>query len=205
MTVFLKKSKNHRFFEIFSRCGQNNDAVRDITPTKSIETPSMKVPEGDQTTAEGLGVGVLQTDRQSLENPEGDQTTAEGLGVGVSQTNKPSLEIPEGDKPKGDGRRPRCWYFVDRVSKYGDVQRGYIDGLLLQSLYINKTSMYVCVFVLKLLLGKLKDIDESYITGREILRGSTTSIFRIDPTTGSDAIVRKPDTGRKNGRKTAVF
>ena len=65
--------------------------------------------------------------------------------------------------------------------------------------------LFVCLSVLKLLLGILKDIDKLYITGREIFRGPTLFIFRIEPTTGSDAIVQKPDTGRKIGRKTAVF
>ena len=63
----------------------------------------------------------------------------------------------------------------------------------------------VCLFVLKLLLGKSMDIDESYITESGIFRGPILSIFQIDPTTDSDAIVQKPDTGRKNVRKTAVF
>ena len=48
-----------------------------------MKTPSVKVPEGDHTTGEALGVGVLLINRPSMENPEGGQTTAEGLGVGV--------------------------------------------------------------------------------------------------------------------------
>ena len=48
-----------------------------------MKTPSMKVPEGDQTTGEALGVGVLLIDSPSMEIPKGGQTTAEGLGVGV--------------------------------------------------------------------------------------------------------------------------
>ena len=81
---YKKPRKIRPFFEIFSRCGQNHDAVREITTTKSMKAPSMEIPEGDQTTAEGLGVGVLQTDSPRMEIPEGDQTTAEGLGVGAS-------------------------------------------------------------------------------------------------------------------------
>ena len=48
-----------------------------------MKTPGMKVPEGDQTTGEALGVGALLIDSPSMEIPEGGQTTAEGLGVGV--------------------------------------------------------------------------------------------------------------------------
>ena len=122
-----------------------------------------------------------------MEILEGNQSTAEGLAVGV---------------------------FINRqgknneTSKYGDPRRGSNDGRS-PSYIINRIRMSVCLFVClsgrKLLLGKLKDIDESYITGRRIFRGPILSIFQIDPTTGSDAIVQKPDTGRKNGRKTAVF
>ena len=48
-----------------------------------MKTSSMTVPEGDQSTGEALGVGVLLINRPSMEIPEGGQTTAEGLAVGV--------------------------------------------------------------------------------------------------------------------------
>ena len=48
-----------------------------------MKTPSMTVPEVDQSTGEALGVGGLLIDSPSMEISEGDQTTAEGLGVGV--------------------------------------------------------------------------------------------------------------------------
>ena len=48
-----------------------------------MKTPSTKVPEGDQTTGEALGVGALMIGSPSMEIPKGGQTTAEGLGVGV--------------------------------------------------------------------------------------------------------------------------
>ena len=49
------------------------------------------------------------------------------------------------------------------------------------------------------------DRHKPYITRCGIYRGPKLSIFRIDPTTGSDAIDRKPDTGVENVTKNAVF
>ena len=76
-------------------------------------------------------------------------------------------------------------------------------------LYINKIRMSVCLsvclFVRYLLLGKFINIEVLYMDRRRILLGRFLSIFRIRPATWSEVIVRKPDTGRKNGRKNPVF
>ena len=70
------------------------------------------------------------------------------------------------------------------------IQRNYawVTSLVL---YINKISMsfclfvylFVCLFVLKLLLGKLICIGESYIAGCALFRGSMLSILQPDTIT----------------------
>ena len=48
--------------------------------------------------------------------------------------------------------------------------------------------MYVCLFVLKLLLGKLMDICVSYITGSRIFQEPKLSIFQIQILTCACAV-----------------
>jgi len=65
--------------------------------------------------------------------------------------------------------------------------------------------MFGCLFVFKLLLGKYKNMDILYIIGSGIYLGRLLSIFRVRPTNCPDAIVRKPDSGRKKWSKIDVF
>ena len=73
----------------------------------------------------------------------------------------------------------------------------------------NRIRMFVCLFVclfvsLRLLIG-VRYVHELYMVRSGISRGRFRFIFRSEPTTLPDAIVRKPDTGRKKRRKIVVF
>ena len=74
---------------------------------------------------------------------------------------------------------------------------------------INKIRMSVrpsvCLSVyLRLLIGA-RYVGKLYMVRSEISRGRFLSMFRSEPTTLPDAIVRKADTGRKKRQKIVVF
>ena len=79
-----------------------------------MKTLSMKVNEGDQTTGEALGVGVLLIDSPRMDISEGDETTAEGLAVEVfiNRQGKNNETYKYGDPRRGsnDGRSPTLIY-----------------------------------------------------------------------------------------------
>jgi len=59
--------------------------------------------------------------------------------------------------------------------------------------------------IIELLLGISKNRRDLYMVRRAISRERFSTMFRRKPTTLLDAIVRKPDNGRKPRRKIVVF
>ena len=105
-------------------------------------------------------------------------TTMKRMATIKTIKHPPSMEIPEGDQTT----REALVIYINRIRR-----------------------LSVCLFVRELLRGKSCYIDLLYMDRREIYRGVPLSIFRVDPDTWSDTVGRKPDTGRKNGRKNVVF
>ena len=83
-----------------------------------------------------------------------------------------------------------------------------VDGRSPSLIYINKmvfVCVSVCLFVPKLLLGKCNNMDILYTNRSRIYLGRTTLQKEICQSNCPDAIVRKPDTGRRKPAKNVLF